>query len=273
MLMAEPATTPTNILWENLDADRKAGAAKGCCLTVFFFILAFFLFTPSFFVAIITFLIGGIAGAILGGFLPIILIAVYTTVLIPMIIYKLVDLERHHTKGAYVNSAMVKFLLFFAGEIFLLPTIVQPLILAVVEGGDLRHAIPSMLSYMGLQFGLFIGLMSFAWMGFWLLQIPLLIVRMLNAKLACTPRSEAMAWANRPFDVPYYQAWYLVVTMIAFSYVTIAPVVTLIGAIYMNQRYWVDKYNICTLFYFDFESKGLTPRKAVSFILICMFFF
>ena len=142
---------------------------KGCCLTVFFFILAFFLFTPTFFVSIITFLIGGIAGAIAGGLLPVILIAVYTAVLIPMIIYKLVDLERHHTKGSAVNSAMVKFLLFFAGELFLLPVIVNPIIMALTEGGDLRHMIPSMVSFMGLQFGQFLCFMAFVWMGFWLL--------------------------------------------------------------------------------------------------------
>ena len=82
-----------------------------------------------------------------------------------------------------------------------------------------------------------------------------------------------MAWANRPFDVPYYQAWYLVICMISFCYVTVSPIVTLCGAVYMNLRYEADKYNIATLFYFDFESKGVTPRKAISFILICMFFF
>lgn len=81
-----------------------------------------------------------------------------------------------------------------------------------------------------------------------------------------------MAWANNPFDLPYYQAWYLVIMMISLSYVTVAPIVTLMGAVYMNMRYQVDKYNICTLFYFDFESKGTTPRKAVNFLIICLFF-
>lgn len=110
-------------------------------MTIFFFILVFFLFTPSVFIGIVTFLIGGIAGAIVGGYLPVILVAIYTSVLIPIIIKALVRAEKRHTKGAVVNSEMLKFLLFFSGQMFVLPVIVQPLLMAVVEGGNLAEII------------------------------------------------------------------------------------------------------------------------------------
>ena len=47
--------------------------------------------------------------------------------------------------------------------------IVTPVLFAVAEGGNLAEMIPAMVSFLGIQFAVFIGFMAFVWMGFWLL--------------------------------------------------------------------------------------------------------
>jgi hypothetical protein len=112
--------------------------------------------------------------------------------------------------------------------------------------------------------------MSFLALGSWLLRAGLYFVRTLNAKMAYTDRDKALAWATTPFDVPKEMAKYLTVMIVAFAYVIISPLTCLLGAFYFNMRYFIDKYNICCVFYFDFESKGATAKYALSFVLIAI---
>jgi len=272
-LAASPAPGMSNIYWENLNANRKASATKGCCLTILFFLIVFFVCTPTTFIGVIESVIGGFVGAFIGGFLPMICIAIYFEVLIPAVINLLVRLEKHHTIGSAKSSAMYKFLGFFSIELFYFPTIITSVFYAVIHGEDIGASLPPAIARMGLDFLSYLSGMAFLTLGFWLLQAGTLISRFIKDKTAVTDRDRAMAWATNPFDVPKNMALFLTIMIISMAYVNIAPLVTLMGAVYFNIRYFADKYNISTLFYFDFESKGETPKKALNFVLIAIFTF
>lgn len=139
-----------------------------------------------------------------------------------------------------------------------------------MEGGNIAEELPISISKLGLNFLVYLTGMAFITMGSWLLRAGTLFKRLFKAKMAVTERDHAMAWAQDPFETPKYQAMYLTIMIISMAYVNIAPLVTLMGAIYFNIRYFVDKYNISTLYYFDFESKGETPKKALKFVLIAI---
>jgi hypothetical protein len=100
-----------------------------------------------------------------------------------------------------------------------------------------------------------------------------LIVNKLKARDAFTLREELLAWANAPFDMGYQSATHLNVMVIAFSYVITTPIICVMGALYFNIRYFVDKYNLLCLFYIDFDSKGEIPKKAVRFVILSVFMF
>ena len=268
--VASEAPGMSNIFWENLDANRKASMSKGCCFTILFFFLVFFVCTPTTFIGIIESVLGGFVGSFLAAFLPMLAVVIYFDILIPAVINLLVRLERHHSMGSAKSSAMYKFLGFFSIELFYFPTIITSLFYAVMDGHNIAEVLPQSIAHMGIDFFHYLTGMAFLALGFWLLQAGTLFGRLFADKMAVTPRDHAMAWAQKPFDVPKFMALYLTIMIISMAYVTIAPIVTLMGAIYFNIRYFIDKYNISTLFYFDFESKGETPKKALNFVLIAI---
>jgi cytochrome bd-type quinol oxidase subunit 2 len=140
--VASAATNPENVFWSNLNANRRASAIKGCCLTIIFFILCFFLFTPTTFIALVESVLGGIAGAFVGSFLPMLCVIIYMEVIIPAIINLLVRLEKHHTKGSAISSAMFKYLIFFSCHVFYFPFVITPIINTVVDGDDFVDSLP-----------------------------------------------------------------------------------------------------------------------------------
>jgi len=80
------------------------------------------------------------------------------SVIIPAIIWFLVGLEKHHNTGSAINSGMNKFLLFFSLNIFIFPTIITPIIGAIL-GGDgldsLHETLPAEVTSIGIMFAYF----------------------------------------------------------------------------------------------------------------------
>jgi hypothetical protein len=109
---------------------------------------------------------------------------------------------------------------------------------------------------MGTFYLYYMTVMTFMGNGLLLLQIARLILNKLKARDAFTTREELMAWVNVPYDIGYESATHMTCMIIAFSYVITTPVVCVLGALYYNIRYFVDKYNLLCLFYIPFESKG-----------------
>ena len=246
---------------------------KGCCFTIIFFFVAFFLFTPTSFINLVADLLPAFIGDLIGKYLPSLLFIVYMSVIIPMIIRLLVKTEKHHTIGSSENSTMNKFLIFFSMNVFLFPTIVTPIIDTVIYGGDFGSDFAHAVADMGNFFLIYLTTMLFIQNGFNLLQVGRLIGSKLAERDATTRREEILAWSNVPFDVSYNSATHLTVMIVAFSYVVTAPLCCIVGALYYNLRYFIDKYNICCLFYIPFESRGETPKSALRFVIltVCMF--
>ena len=267
------APSTKNIKWENLGSNRRASMMKGCCFTVVFFFVAFFLFTPTSFINMVASLLPSFVGDIVGKYLPSLLFIVYMSVLIPMIIRFLVKTERHHTVGSAENSTMNKFLLFFSMNVFLFPTVVTPIIDTLIYGADFGSDFAHAVADMGNFFLVYITTMVFIQNGFNLLQAGRLIVTKLKERDATTRREEILAWSNEPFDVSYNSATHLTIMIIAFSYVITVPLCCIMGALYYNLRYFIDKYNVCCLFYVDFESRGETPKAALRFVILSVMMF
>lgn len=76
-----------------------------------------------------------------------------------------------------------------------------------------------------------------------------------------------------PFDIAYNSATYLTVMIIAFSYVITSPLTCVLGAVYFNIRYFIDKYNILCLFYVDYESKCQTAKYSLRFLILSVAMF
>jgi UPF0716 family protein affecting phage T7 exclusion len=132
----QPREAPSrkNIIWENLDSNRRSNSIRGCILTTVFFFIIFFLCSGSTFASYVSLLLPGFIANLLGGLLPAVLVPVYQFVIIPMVIRLIVKLERNHTQGEDANSSMVKFLFLLSMNIFLMPTIVGSILNTVIDG-------------------------------------------------------------------------------------------------------------------------------------------
>ena len=65
----------------------------------------------------------------------------------------------------------------------------------------------------------------------------------------------------------------IAIFFLVIVYSTIAPLITLLGAICFLFKYYVDKYNMLYVFPFEFESNGITINFLLYFTALGILMF
>lgn len=80
------------------------------------------------------------------------------------------------------------------------------------------------------------------------------------------------------FEVSFSMAFNMIIYIIVFLYSLIAPIITLVGALYFTIKYFVDKYNLTVVYPKNYDSKGQLGKKiskynhfSIYFIQLIMF--
>jgi hypothetical protein len=273
------ASETDDILWENINSNRKSSAVKGCCYTFLLFLVVFFLCTPTTFISFVTTLLNGTPASpvaeFIGNFLPTILMIVYMSIIIPIFIWFLVRIEKHHTMAEAIESGMDKFLLFFSFNLFIFPAILTPILNALIFEGvdDLLNQIIVQVNQMGIFFIYYDTNMAFITNALALLAIGRIIGLYLKKKNAASDKDKALIFILNLFDTAKFHAINLTVAIITLGYAVAVPLISLFGALFFLIRYWFDKYHFCTIFHISFESNGMLPQKAAKFCLYALFLF
>jgi len=105
--------------------------------------------------------------------------------------------------SAAVKSTMVKFILFFSLNIFYFPVIVSSVLGTALESNDFGIGLVEKFVEMGNFYLVYLTTMLFVSNGFLILQPGRYIISKIKDRNSATPKENAFAWSNTPFDVPY----------------------------------------------------------------------
>jgi hypothetical protein len=106
------ASSPDDIMWENIGHNRRLMGWKNGCRNFILIIVLLFLFTPAYLVKLVldTFSDIGIGASIISSYIPSLVILIYIEVLIPAVIDYMVDNEKHYRKSDEVHSSVQKYI-------------------------------------------------------------------------------------------------------------------------------------------------------------------
>lgn len=172
-----------------------------------------------------------------------------------------------------VRSTLLKFLLFFTLSAFYLPAIVAPFAWTAYQEEDFDLGLAEYFIEMGNLYLTYVTVMLFAGNGLLLLQPGRWIRSKLKEKEAATSEEKAFAWANRPFDFMQAYATNLTMFLMSLSFLVINPLISLMGSMYFNIRYLIDKYNFCCINYVEIESKGTLWRIVARLVILAVLTF
>ena len=153
---------------------------------------------------------------------------------------------------------------------------VTPILGAVLFGGDLgslHTSIPQEVTSLGTFFMYFNINQAFLSNGFVLLAIGRIINTVLKKRNAASEKEKDLIWVLKDFDTAKEYAIWLTVMIVSVGYVVTVPLVAVFGALYFWLHYMIDKYNMLTIYYINFESYGMTPKQALNFCIFSVFMF
>lgn len=103
--------------------------------------------------------------------------------------------------------------------------------------------------------------------GFWLLDIPHVIVR--SIKKCCHNAKQARKEQKQPFvdtyafDLGYHMSYGLTTFAIAMVFSTLVPYVPIFAMVFFMFKYYVDKYNLSFVYNTEFHGVGIIKRRVV----------
>lgn len=103
--------------------------------------------------------------------------------------------------------------------------------------------------------------------GFWLLDIPHMVVRAICKK--CHNAKQYRKENKKPFidtyafDLGYHMSYGLTTFAIAMLFSTLVPYVPVFAMLFFLFKYYVDKYNLCFVYNTEFHGGGMIKRRVV----------
>ena len=128
-----------------------------------------------------------------------------------------------------------------------------------------------MLSNYNFFIGYFIQLM-FLSVGFWLLDIPHMVVRAISR--CCHNAKQARKEVKKPFvdtyafDLGYHMSYVMTASAIAMVFSTLVPYVPVFAMIFFMFKYYVDKYNLSFVYNTEFHGVGIIKRRVVPLTVL-----
>lgn len=103
--------------------------------------------------------------------------------------------------------------------------------------------------------------------GFWLLDIPHMLVRAICKK--CHDAKQFKRENKKPFidtyayDLGYHMSYGLTTFAIAMVFSTLVPYVPVFAMFFFVFKYYVDKYNLSFVYNTEFHGSGMIKRRVV----------
>jgi hypothetical protein len=267
------AAHPDDYIWENIHENPHLTKWKIIWIEVAIFIVMLFIFTPTAFVALamgaLHSLIGS-AATVIALFLPSLLIIVYMEVLIPLVIGKLVKLEKLSRISLEKSSEVEKFVAFYVMLVFGTALIGLSMVAVIIEW-DWADWIPTFSSKIvatGGYFSILILQLAFITNGSQFCQFGKLWHGLKNEKLAKTKYDRKRAWALRPFEIGKQYAVSSVVFFICVGYSVILPYILVPGVFFFAIKYYAHRSSIFTCMYIEVNSQGLVSKTVLRAMII-----
>ena len=103
--------------------------------------------------------------------------------------------------------------------------------------------------------------------GFWLLDIPHMVVRAIMK--CCHTAKQSIRENKKPFidtyafDLGYHMSYGLTTFAIAMVFSTLVPYVPVFAMLFFLFKYYVDKYNLSFVYNTEFHGVGMIKRRVV----------
>ncbi|ODQ68194.1 DUF221-domain-containing protein [Nadsonia fulvescens var. elongata DSM 6958] len=288
-LLARLAPRPEDIIWSNLELTRFERKRKQMVGNIIFACLLFLWIVPNAFMGTFLSQISRIGVfwpafgrfmnghplllSILQGFIsPVITSAIF--LILPIIMRRMTQWQGNYTKSFREHDVVRKLYIFFVfNNLFVFTTFSAlwsaiSMIIEIIQSGEnlsytqvfdklqiasqLSNSIISASSFwvmylLRVNFGSMLDLMQFVTLLWQVLKLKI---------LSATPR-ERITWSAPPiFDYASYYNWNLFYVTIAFSFITIQPLIAPVTALYFTLDYLFKKYNLMYISVTKTQSDG-----------------
>ncbi|OMJ24623.1 Phosphate metabolism protein 7 [Smittium culicis] len=283
-------TDPTNVMWNNLNLkpyDRKIRKTISIIITIFIVIAwsSITVFIISFVNsdAFLNFL--GVTDSLtsflnkIKGYLAPLLIALLVS-LLPIFLRFLVDLEGTVRKSDIETSVCIRYFMFLAFTVFILPTFASSFNLLWDNFAKLYQNPSSILSDMNniilhsnSFFINYVMLRAFSSTALHLLQLPSLFIRSIQPWIfAISPRQRYMAEIPTKYDWSGMVPQHMLIFLIGTTYSALAPLINIFCFLYYLFNYLIYHYHFLYTFDDDdFSLGGTTYRVALQQIFSSLY--
>lgn len=281
------ATSPSNIIWENVAKYGIAWWFRVLLINIVLFIVMIFFTTPAILIekiesfSYITTEISKIFPEYLQEFLPSLILRLLAA-LLPVLVAWTALAELHWTRSSRNRSMMVKTYLTLLFMVLILPTLGLTSINALFQWfNDDRNIKWRCVSDNGAFFIKYVTTFGLIGTALDLLRLPdllLYLLKMIWARSAIE-RHDVRQQAALEFNYGVEYAWILSMFTVTLSFSVVCPLITPFGLLYMVLKHLTDRYNL----YFGYIPTKVDKRihkTAVtfafgSFIMLqfCILFF
>ncbi len=285
------ATSPSNIIWENVAKYGFIWWVRVFLINIILFIVMFFLTTPSILLEKVTAIgtftditkeITKILPDYLKDFLPSLILRILAA-LLPVLVALTALLELHWTRSSRNRSMMVKTYLLLLFMTLILPTLGLTSINAIFQwlSNENQNIKWRCVSDNGAYFIKYVTTFGLIGTAIDLLRIPDLLLYLLKMSWARSiiERHNVRQQVALEFNYGVEYAWILTMFTVTLSFSVVCPVITPFGLLYMVLKHLIDRYNL----YFGYIPSKVDKRihkTAVTFAIgsfvvlqFCILFF
>lgn len=257
------ATSPGNILWENLDVSRTEHVVRLVLVNALIVVLASFFTTPTAIWSGLT-SISSVAewlrswesslsrSSIVFEYAPSLLLATVSMIL-PYLVLLSTLAEKHKTKSTQENVRLRKTFVFLVFYGLMLPSAALNSVESFVR---LLSSDPTQLSLLfppdqGVVFTNYVVHVAFLFLSFDL--------------------ARPHEWSHTPdriYDFGLNLSWNLLLFVITLVYSTLFPLISVAGFVCFVLRYLLDKYYLCSLRSKQFDSNAMVLTTATHYVVV-----